>query len=203
MSASESSPAAGKSILESDLLMWKQPAKTSVALFSFNLLFVLVTCVEFSLTPMFCNLGILGIVGGGVVVKFAAPQLAEHKPKEMISADIFTSLVNFLAKMLNEAILKASDLVFWKNDKATMQALVALLVVRQVAPYISPLFVIWLAGNILLTVPYFLEAKKEDIDKHIGPHIKRAKSFKDDMMQKVPRYSDVMPADYVESNKAD
>eukprot|EP00441_Pelagodinium_beii_P038182 CAMPEP_0197650814 /NCGR_PEP_ID=MMETSP1338-20131121/31175_1 /TAXON_ID=43686 ORGANISM="Pelagodinium beii, Strain RCC1491" /NCGR_SAMPLE_ID=MMETSP1338 /ASSEMBLY_ACC=CAM_ASM_000754 /LENGTH=187 /DNA_ID=CAMNT_0043225297 /DNA_START=70 /DNA_END=633 /DNA_ORIENTATION=+ len=179
-----------KPFLESELLMWKQPAKTGLAMGAFNAFFIVFNFVEMSLTPFLCSLGMFVIIVGGAV-KFAAPQVAEQSV-ELMSKETIHAAVESIATLVNIATVQVRDMVMWTNNQTTIKALVGLQVVRRMSPYFSILFVAWLAGNLLFTLPFLLEAKKDEIQKHVGPALQKAKSFKDDLLAKVPKHSDAV-----------
>lgn len=175
---------------DSDLFMWKNPAKTSVALVCFNILFLAAVYVEGSLIPLLCNASMLAIFVGGAV-KFAAPQFAEQN-FELMSKDAVSTTVQSVAAFVNKMTAKAQNAVLWTSTNSTIKALVGLEVLRRLSPWISVYFVIFLGGNLVFVVPYLLEAKKDVIEKSIGPHITKARAFKDDLLAKVPKYTDVV-----------
>merc|ERR1740138_119027 len=148
----------------------------------------MIKMLDLSLTPMLCMLGSLAIFIGAVV-QLAAPQAAEHS-LELMSKDTIAAAVESVAKVVNSATITARYLVFWTNKQATILAFFGLQLVRYVVPYVSTSLLTWLCGNLLFTVPYLLEARKDDIDKHVGPHLKKARSFKDDVMAKIPKHID-------------
>mmetsp|Transcript_104694 Transcript_104694/g.312714 ORF Transcript_104694/g.312714 Transcript_104694/m.312714 type:complete len:182 (+) Transcript_104694:79-624(+) len=175
---------------ESDLLMWKNPAKTGAALACFNALFFFAVYVEGSLVPLFCNLLMTAIFIGGAV-KFAAPGLSEQT-LTLVPAGAVEAAVESTAKAVNMATSRVQEAVMWSDSKNTLKALVALEVARRVAPWVSISLLFFLGGNGLFVVPRFLEAKKDVIEKSLGPHIKKAYAFRDDLLAKVPKYTDVV-----------
>mmetsp|Transcript_42945 Transcript_42945/g.119529 ORF Transcript_42945/g.119529 Transcript_42945/m.119529 type:complete len:186 (-) Transcript_42945:138-695(-) len=181
---------ADSATFDSELLMWKNPVKTGAVVGCFNILFFIVVYLEGSLVPIFCNLFMLAIFVGGAV-KFAAPQLSEQS-LEVVPKDAVEKAVEGTAKVLNAAAGKAQEAVLWSNSKSTMKALIALEVVRRLAPWISLPVVLFLGGNSLFVLPYVLEAKKDLIEKNIGPHIKKVTALKDELLAKVPKYTDVV-----------
>lgn len=177
-------------LLDSDLLMWKQPAKTGSVLITFNVLFLLVVFLDLSIVPFFCNLCILAIIIGGAL-KFAAPQISEQN-LELMSKDAITAAVEGLAAAVNAATVHARDIGLWTKNSSTVKALVFLQVLRQVAPFISLIFLLFVGVNLGFILPWVLETKKDEIDKSIGPHIKKIKALKDELLAKVPKYTDVV-----------
>lgn len=177
-------------LLDSDLLMWKQPAKTGSVLATFNVLFLMVVFLDLSIVPFFCNLCILAIIIGGSL-KFAAPQISEQN-LELMSKDAITAAVEGLAAAVNTATVHARDIALWTKNSNTVKALVFLQVLRQVAPFISLSSIAFVGVNLAFFVPWVLEAKKDVIEKNLGPHISKAKAFKDDLLAKVPKYTDVV-----------
>eukprot|EP00930_Biecheleria_cincta_P006638 TRINITY_DN107687_c0_g1_i1.p1 TRINITY_DN107687_c0_g1~~TRINITY_DN107687_c0_g1_i1.p1 ORF type:complete len:190 (+),score=38.80 TRINITY_DN107687_c0_g1_i1:107-676(+) len=176
-----------KPFMESDLLMWKQPAKTGGLLAALNMSFLMIRYFDLSLTPLLCNLATLAICFGAAV-QLAAPQVAEHS-LELMSKDTIAAAVESVAKVVNAATIFVRDLVLWTNKQSTIQAFFGLQVVRHFAPYISMSFLVWLCGNLLFTVPYLLRARKDDIDKHVQPKLIKAKSFlQDDILAKIPKH---------------
>mmetsp|Transcript_105981 Transcript_105981/g.282239 ORF Transcript_105981/g.282239 Transcript_105981/m.282239 type:complete len:183 (-) Transcript_105981:80-628(-) len=177
-------------LLDAELLMWKNPVKSGVAVACFNALYFFSMYLEGSMVPLFCNVFMLAIFVGGAV-KFAAPQVSDQSitlvPKEAVDAT-----VESIAKAVNTAASKAQEAVLWSSSNSTMKALIALEVVRRLAPWISLSCLVLLCGNGLFVVPYVLEAKKDLIEKSIGPHIQKARAFKDDLLAKVPKYTDVV-----------
>lgn len=182
-----------KPLMESNLLMWKQPAKTGGLLAALNMSFVMIRYLDLSLTPLLCNLGTLAICFGAAV-QLAAPQAAEHS-LELMSKDTISAAVESVAKVVNAATIFVRDLVLWTDKQSTIQAFIGLQVVRHFAPYIGIPFLAWLCGNLLFTVPYILHARKDDIDKHVQPKLKKAKSFlQDDILAKIPKHVDEQSA---------
>ncbi|CAE8645642.1 unnamed protein product, partial [Polarella glacialis] len=109
--------------------------------------------------------------------RFAAPQVAEQSV-ELMSKETITAAVESVAKAVNIATVQARDVALWTKNSTTIKALVCLEVVRRMTPYISPFFVVFMSVNLLFTVPYVLEAKKAQIEKHVGPHFQKFKSMK-------------------------
>jgi len=174
----------------SDLLTWKNPAKTGAVLGCFNFLFLVIAYLEVSVAPFFANLGMLAIFVGGAI-KFAAPSFSENQFEPLVPKDTIHAVVESITKAFDAATVKAKDVVLWTSNKSTVKALVALELVRRLAPWISVTFIVFLGGNLVLILPYVLEAKKDVIEKSIEPHIKKAMELKDKYLAMVPKYSDV------------
>mmetsp|Transcript_102347 Transcript_102347/g.298421 ORF Transcript_102347/g.298421 Transcript_102347/m.298421 type:complete len:186 (-) Transcript_102347:166-723(-) len=181
---------AGSPPLDSELLMWKNPLKTGAAMACFNALFFFAIYMEGSLVPLFCNASMLAIFIGGAA-KFAAPGLPEQG-LALLPSGAAEAAAEAALKAMNAVVSKAQQAILWSSSKSTMKALIALEVVRRLAPWISLSFVLFLGGNGLFVVPYVLEAKKDVIDKSIGPHVNKAYSLRDDLLAKVPKYTDVV-----------
>lgn len=176
-------------LLQSDFLLWKNPKKTGAALAAFNLVVILVVYLEVSLTPFFCSVAMLAIVAGGAI-KFLTPEVSERN-LDVVSKDAVTLVVDSTRKALETAILTVRDVVLWKETGTPMKALVALEVVRRLAPWVSVRLLVFLAGNLAFVLPYVVEVKKDTIHKSIEPHLKKLLAKKDEILAKVPKYTDV------------
>jgi hypothetical protein len=173
----------------SNLLMWKSPLLTGVVLSCFNLICFFIFFLDFAVVPFFANVGMLAIFFGAAI-KFAAPSFSERE-FDVMSKDTIHAAVESIAKAFNIATEKAKNVVLWTSEKSTVKALVALELVRRLAPWISVSFLAFLSFNLLFILPYILEAKKEVIEKSIEPHIKMAVALKDKYLALVPKYTDV------------
>lgn len=175
---------------DSALLLWKSPARTGVVVVSFNAFFLSMVYLEGSIAIFLCNIALLAILFGGAV-KFAMPTLSEQ-PFELFSKELVDAAASALANLLNAATSKAQEATAWTSSSFSMKALVFLAVLRRVAPWINLTALALIAGNLCFVVPFVLEAKKDLIDKSIGPHIKKAIEFKDGLKKRVPKYTDVV-----------
>mmetsp|Transcript_71609 Transcript_71609/g.142096 ORF Transcript_71609/g.142096 Transcript_71609/m.142096 type:complete len:180 (+) Transcript_71609:81-620(+) len=176
--------------MDSDLLSWKNPAHTGMALACLNGFFFLVFWFEGNAAPTFCNACILAILLGGAA-KFAMPSLVGSPPKTFTNESLGV-VVQAMANQLNFAVSKLQNAILWKDTASSTWVLVTLSMMRRVASWISLSAVLFMVGNAIFVVPYILESKKDHIDKHVGPHIHKAKEFKDAILLKVPKYTDVV-----------
>ncbi|CAK9024609.1 unnamed protein product [Durusdinium trenchii] len=161
---------------ESDLLMWKQPAVTGAVFGCFNCFFLAVYTWDLSLVPFLCNIFTLVLMAGGAV-RYAAPQSADHSI-EILSQDAIKVAVESISKVLNVVSQKVRDVVLWTTAEATFMAFGFLQLVRVATPYCSLLPIMWLIGNLLLSVPYACEANREQLEKHFRPYFDKAWRFK-------------------------
>mmetsp|Transcript_11138 Transcript_11138/g.25501 ORF Transcript_11138/g.25501 Transcript_11138/m.25501 type:complete len:105 (+) Transcript_11138:1-315(+) len=92
----------------------------------------------------------------------------------------------------NASALKARDVFTWAEPGTTMRALVACDLLRRVAPWISLKFIALLVGNSVLVIPYLLHTYRDLIDQKVGPHLKFLGEKTNDLMSKIPKYTDVV-----------
>eukprot|EP00933_Yihiella_yeosuensis_P075869 TRINITY_DN8541_c0_g1_i1.p1 TRINITY_DN8541_c0_g1~~TRINITY_DN8541_c0_g1_i1.p1 ORF type:complete len:182 (+),score=39.14 TRINITY_DN8541_c0_g1_i1:85-630(+) len=175
-------------LCESELLMWKNPLQTGLVVAGSNGLFLLVFMMDLSVTPLLCNIGFLSILVGAAV-KLAAPSLAEQSV-ELMSKETIHAAVEVFAKVLDALTIQARDIILWTDTYTTVKALVVLQIARQIAPFVSLMFVVFLSGNLLFSVPYALEAYKTQIDTYIEPHLKTFRMKRDEILAKVPKYTE-------------
>jgi len=179
-----------KLLWESDVLMWEKPAITGAVFGIFNIIFVAVYSWDLSLVPALCHIFTLTLVAGGAV-RYAAPNSADQSV-DLLSQDAIKSAVETISKFLKVMSEKVRDVVLWTSSEATITAMFILQLVRLVSPYFGAFFFFWVGGNTMFVAPYLWKAKNAELHQHLGPYIKKAVAFKDDLLARVPRYTDVV-----------
>jgi len=172
---------------ESDLLSWKNPVKTGTVLACLNGLFFLFYWLEGNAAPVFFSASILAILIGAAA-KFAMPSLSDSPPKTL-SKDSLDLVVTVAANQLNFAVSKLQDAIVWKDAASSTWVLVTLSLMRRFLSWISLSAILFLVVNAIFVLPYVLQSRKEDIDKHV---VQKAKAWKDIILLKVPKYTDVV-----------
>ncbi|CAJ1442002.1 unnamed protein product [Effrenium voratum] len=176
-----------KLLWESDLLMWKQPTVTGAVLGSFNCFFLAVFYWDLSLVPFLCNIFTLVLMAGGAF-RYAWPHTADSK-LEIVSQDAIMAAAESMCKVVKVTTEKVRDIVMWHCAEASFAAFGFLQLIRVATPYCSLLPVCWLIGNLLFTVPIACQAKKAEIE----PYMEKLVALKDDILSKVPKYTDALP----------
>ncbi|CAK0794408.1 unnamed protein product, partial [Prorocentrum cordatum] len=103
---------ADAALIESDLLLWKSPAKTGAVLLALNLLFLgLALLDDFSPVPLACQLAVLAILVGGMV-RFVLPQVGAGE-FELMPQEAAERMAQAIVLCANASALKARDVFTW------------------------------------------------------------------------------------------
>ncbi|CAE7325334.1 unnamed protein product [Symbiodinium sp. CCMP2456] len=179
-----------KLLWESDVLMWERPAVTGAVFSMFNIFFLAVFYWDLSLVPALCHIFTVVLLAGGAI-RYAVPQTADRNV-DLLSQDAIKSAVETISKFLNVISEKVRDVVLWTSSEMTITAVFVLQLVRLVSPYFGAFFFVWMIGNVLFVAPYVWKAKNAELHQYVGPYIKQAVAIKDDLLAKVPKYTDVV-----------
>ncbi|CAE7866321.1 NTPCR [Symbiodinium microadriaticum] len=166
--------------------------KEEGAVFSmFNIFFLAVFYWDLSqLVPALCHIFTVVLLAGGAT-RYAVPQTADRNV-DLLSQDAIKSAVETISKFLNVISEKVRDVVLWTSSEMTITAVFVLQLVRLVSPYFGAFFFVWMIGNVLFVAPYVWKAKNAELHQYVGPYIKQAVAMKDDLLAKVPKYTDVV-----------
>merc|ERR1712217_494984 len=127
-------------------------------------------------------------MGVGGIIKFMVPQLHEQK-LELLSKEAITTGVETIAQALNTATQQIQHKILWTRSESTIKALAILEVCRRIAPWISITFVVFVSVNLIFCLP-LLEAPKTAFMAKFGTNIKTMLELKDNLLAKVPRYTE-------------
>ncbi|CAE7777546.1 unnamed protein product, partial [Symbiodinium necroappetens] len=152
------------------------------------------------LVPALCHIFTVVLLAGGAT-RYAVPQTADRNV-DLLSQDAIKSAVETISKFLNVISEKVRDVVLWTSSEMTITAVFVLQLVRLVSPYFGAFFFVWMIGNVLFVAPYVWKAKNAELHQYVGPYIKQAVAMKDDLLAKVPKYTDVVKEECKESGSA-
>jgi hypothetical protein len=182
---------------KNDIFMWKNPAKTGIALGAYIMFFVMFWWFDFAVTSFLCYFAILVIFLGGAASQLL-PDLSETKVAP--DQDQITKAVSAVFGGSSGIITSSRDIALWKyKDDAnnTIMAIIALVMTRRIIgllfSVVSPSrFVgasVFLGGLSLFVAPYTLEGDSAaKIFQKVDEFVAVAKPKWDQLLAKVPRF---------------
>lgn len=112
----------------------------------------------------------------------------------VVSTDQIAFVVEGLAKALNAFFVHARGIIMWDDMIATVKAILALQVLKVFLPCVmsNALLIAFLKLNMVFILPAAYNLKHEHIRAALGPHVEKAAQAKNKLLQRVPRYIDVV-----------
>ncbi|OLP85421.1 hypothetical protein AK812_SmicGene33604 [Symbiodinium microadriaticum] len=164
------------------------------------------------LVPALCHIFTVVLLAGGAT-RYAVPQTADRNV-DLLSQDAIKSAVETISKFLNVISEKVRDVVLWTSSEMTITAVFVLQLVSSGLTASGSIKSTdrgtqddGTRTNIVLIMcqvaPYVWKAKNAELHQYVGwPYIKQAVAMKDDLLAKVPKYTDVVKEECKESGSA-
>jgi len=178
-------------VWNSDLLMWTKPKKTGVVLGVLNTSLITVYALDIIDVTHLFTFGVMAILMGGAW-RVVAPEFTTTNL--VVSTDQIAFVVEGTAKALNAFFVHARAIVMWDDMVATVKALLVLQVLKVVLPCVMThtFLVAFFMLNLVFTLPAAYNLKHEHINAALGPHVEKARLGTSTLMQRVPRYTQVV-----------
>jgi len=181
----------------SDIMSWKNPVMSSIALLTTDLVFLIYFFFNFSIIGLISSIALFLIAGGFIyatVQQFssgnAAPKLPE--PFELIPKQQIPYVSEQIGTMIAIIVKKIQFIIFWKDTNLTFKALAGLFALRFLGLLVGLPLVFFMGLNAAFTAPFALQRHEKFIRENIIPKTNIAKDFFEKIVAKIPKLTDDM-----------
>lgn len=175
--------------MSSELLLWKRPVATGGILLLIDTTIIWYV-MDYSFVGLFSKLGVLAAFGG-LIAKLLKLVDTSAEADALVPKEVAENLVTVFCEFVNQQAAAAKDVVLWKDQTATVKALVMLYFLSVLPDIFNLTVLIFLGVNLLFAVPVLLSTQKELVDKSVMPHLKKIQAISGDAWNKIPRVSHV------------
>lgn len=187
----------------SDLLLWRDPVRSGLALSGATGLYVLLAWTSWSLITIISTFALVAVGTSYIWAKIATFFQRAGPPvpailREGVSEGQIKRLVEQLTPLLNKALAVTYRLATGKDLLLTVQVAGVLFAVNRLSSLLSILSTLYLVALLAFSVPKLYELKKTEIDAAIKEISSRTKALYDEhaapLVAKIPRASSATAA---------
>mmetsp|Transcript_3936 Transcript_3936/g.9150 ORF Transcript_3936/g.9150 Transcript_3936/m.9150 type:complete len:199 (+) Transcript_3936:59-655(+) len=183
----------GYSEIIDKLVHWESPVLSGGVLVCIDAVFgIFYFFKDVSAARLVCNAIFLIIATGGALKYLLPERVSSLSQFELIPSSKVEAFAERLALILKGAAEHVQQVIFWKNQGTTVRALGFLFAARFLSLWVGVPLALFLFLNLVFIVPLVIKRNQKMIDQMVGPLLKRAQTEVEQLIAKVPKFTEDM-----------